>query len=139
MSAPVLPTPELALQSVPAPHPGTRRVGVALTALAIVGTVLAIVTAQQHSWLWVVVYAGIAVTAWNTWRARRWARPAVVALALLGTVPLAAGLVVGDREPLPMFVFGGAIVLLVTSAATLLTHPARTWFAGAAARRTLGD
>lgn len=139
MSVPALPTPELGMSTVPAPHPGARRVAVALTLLAGMGVVLGLLTLQARAWPWVALYVALVATAVSTWRARRWARPATVALAVVGMVQPALGLVLGAGDVVPTLVFGVALVTLAGAALTLLTRPARTWFAAEAARRSLVD
>lgn len=137
MRVPALPTPELGIPTAPAPHPGTRRVAAALAILGLAGASLAVVMLQERAWVWVALYATLAGTAWATWRACRWARPVAIALAVVGTVPPGFGIALGAGDATPLLVFGAAIAALVLPAATLLTRPARTWFATACARRTL--
>jgi hypothetical protein len=139
MSVPILPTPELGMSAVPAPHPGARRVMVALGVLGGIGAVLALLTLQARAWPWVAIYVALAASAWATWRARRWARPVTVALGVVGMVQPALGLTLGAGDPLPTLVFGVALLALAGGACTLLTRPARTWFAAEAARRSLVD
>lgn len=139
MSVPVLPTPELGINTVPPPHPGTRRVAIALAVLGTLGTVLGVLTLQARAWPWVAIYGALAACAWCTWRAQRWARPLTVALAVVGMVQPAFGFAAGAGDAIPTLVFGTALVAFGASAVTLLTRPARHWFAAEAARRSLGD
>lgn len=134
-----LPTPEYGLRTVPAPPLGGRRVAIALASLAGVGALLAVLALQSRAWPWVALYLALVGSAAATWRARRWARPAAVALAVIGMVQPAVGLTLGAGDVVPTLVFGVSLVTLAASALTLLTRPARTWFAAEAARRSLVD
>ena len=140
MRVPGVPTPELGVEAAPATAAGARRAAFSLAMLGSVAVVLGtVMLVAEQNVLWGGLYVAQLACAVLTWLAVRWARPVLVALALLGCGPLAVGFAVGALDPVPTILFGGGILVVLAAVVLLLTPPARAWFAVACARRTLGD
>ena len=140
MSAPATPTPHPPLDAVTVPVTGGRRVAVALGLLGGVAAVLAtVMLVAERNVIWGGLYVAQLACAVLTWLAVRWARPTLVALAVVGCTPLGVGFAFGALESLPTLLFGGGILVVLAAVVLLLTPSARSWFAMACARRTLGD
>ena len=113
-------------------------VTISLGAIAVTGLLFAVAATAGGGPLVGTLFLLLPIAAWATWRTKRGARDALVACALLATLPLQLGVMLTWphlNDALPSI---AGLVAIIGGAMGMLSHTARHWYASTRAHRVVG-